>query len=326
MCTGIFLKTKNGKYVFARTLEFGMPLKWIQFCSYKIKGTVGYFQNDTQNGFMTDGVNINGLFVGTFYYPHYDNQYSKHKINGKVNIETGNLNLYLLDNCKSVHDVINILHTLNIIETKIDSIAFSLHWIVCDIKGNCIVIEVKNKKTVYYYNKHNIITNSPSFPRHIVDLKNYKFLSKYNKPDSISEGTGALGLPGDSSSQSRFVRANFFRKNMPIPENTSSGIDALLRVMHNFDIPLGSVVDPKNEEKEVTQYTVAYSLNDIYSQYADYGYIVDRSGNWKQTRKPVKICNSEGITILLLLLLLIIFIICAQFCQTSWSFISSDSW
>ncbi len=307
MCTGIFLKTKDGKYIFSRTLEFGIPLKWIEFCSYNIKGTIGYFENDSQNGFMTDGVNISGLFVGTFYYPHYDNQYSKHKIKGKVNIETGGLNLFLLDNCKSVHDVINILHNLNVIETKVNNTPFSLHWIVCDVTGNCIVIEVKNKKAVYYYNKYNIITNSPSFPRHIIDLKNYDFLSKYNKPGSISEGTGALGLPGDSTSQSRFVRADFFRKNMPVSENTSSGIDALLRIMHNFDIPLGSVVDPKNEEKEVTQYTVAYSLNNFYLKYADYGYI-SKDNEWKATTNPVKKCNA-GISFAIILLMFLLLIL-----------------
>ena len=303
MCTGIFLQTKNGKYIFSRTLEFGIPLKWIQFCSYKIKGTVGYFKNDTQNGFMTDGVNLNGLFVGTFFFPHYDNQYEKNERKSKINIGTGDVNLFLLNNCENVNDVINILHSLNILETKIDNTSFSLHWIVCDKTGKCIVIEVKNKKAVYYYNKHNIITNSPSFPRHIMELKNYDFLSKYNKPDSISEGTGALGLPGDSTSQSRFVRADFFRKNMPTPENTRSGIDALLRIMHNFDIPLGSVVDPKNEEKEVTQYTVAYSLNNFYLKYADYGYI-SKDNEWKATSNPVKKCNDNLSTVICLLVFL----------------------
>ena len=97
---------------------------------------------------MTDGVNLNGLFVGTFFFPHYDNQYEKNERKSKINIGTGDVNLFLLNNCENVNDVINILHSLNILETKIDNTSFSLHWIVCDKTGKCIVIEVKNKKAV----------------------------------------------------------------------------------------------------------------------------------------------------------------------------------
>ena len=44
MCTGIFIKTKDGKFIFARTLEFGVYLKWKQFCSLNIKGTIDTFK------------------------------------------------------------------------------------------------------------------------------------------------------------------------------------------------------------------------------------------------------------------------------------------
>ena len=85
MCTGIFIKTKDGKFIFARTLEFGVYLKWKQFCSLNIKGTIGHFQNVKQ-GFMTDGLNSNGLFVGTFFFPHNDNQYPKKEDPNKIEL------------------------------------------------------------------------------------------------------------------------------------------------------------------------------------------------------------------------------------------------
>ena len=309
MCTGIFLKTKNNKYIFARTLEFGLQLNWVQSCTGFIKGTIGYFPNDSE-GFMTDGVNAYGLFVGTFFYPHYHYEYNKERDPNKINLETGNVNLFLLKSCKSVSDVIAILGRLNIRESIIKNTRFSLHWIVCDTTGKCIVIEVKDKQILFYNNVHNVITNSPDFPNHVSELKNYRYLSKYNKPGSWSEGTGAIGLPGDGSSTSRFVRANFYRKNMVTPKNTKDGIDAILRVLHNFDIPLGTVEDPQTGEKEVTEYTVAYSLNHFYSQYADYGYIMDRSGNWIQTASPVRICNiNVGRSVIVFILVLILLVI-----------------
>ena len=182
-----------------------------------------------------------------------------------------------------------IWKTLNIIETKIDNIPFSMHWIVCDKKGNCGVIEVKDKEVVFYDNPYNVITNSPEFPQHVKNLEQFRFLSPYNKPNSISEGTGALGLPGDNTSQSRFIRAHFYRENMPPPSN---GMEVLLRVLHNFDIPLGSVVDKKTHDKEVTEYTVCYDLNNFTMAYAPYGYIRGEGGNWVSTSSPVNECEN----------------------------------
>ncbi len=145
MCTGIFIKTKDGKFIFARTLEFGVYLKWKQFCNLNIKGTIGHFQNVKQ-GFMTDGLNSNGLFVGTFFFPHNDNQYPKKEDPNKINLETGDVNLYLLKNCKNVGDVVTLVPRLNILETKLNGELFSLHWLVCDKNGLCIVLEMHNKE------------------------------------------------------------------------------------------------------------------------------------------------------------------------------------
>lgn len=307
MCTGIFIRTKDGKFIFARTLEFGVYLKWKQICNKNIKGTIGQFPN-IKNKFMTDGLNNNGLFVGTFFFPHNNNQYPKKNKLHKINIMTGDVNLYLLQNCRNVEDIIQLAPKLNILETVLNGTKFSLHWLACDKTGKCVVLEMNNKKLIVYDNPYNVITNSPSFPEQIKNVNNYYYLSKYNKPNSISEGTGALGMPGDSSSLSRFVRANFFRKNMVIPKNCNLGLDSALRILHNFDIPLGSVEDKITKQKEVTEYTVAYCLNNNKVKYAPYGYIVDENNNWIPTTEPVKKCiwNRNDIILVIILLLSVI--------------------
>jgi len=123
-------------------------------------------------------------------------------------------------------------------------------------------------------------------------VEKYNFLSKYNKPNSISQGTGALGMPGDSTSKSRFVRAHFFRQNMLTPKNSTECLEAILRILHNFDIPLGSVEDRKTKELEVTEYTVAYCLNDYCMKYAPYGYIKN-DDQWVQTDHPVELYHNN---------------------------------
>ena len=288
MCTGIFLKKKDGGYVFGRTLEFNMYFIWHQICNSNLIATVGRLPNSSKE-YMTDGLNKHGLLVGTFFFPHQDKQYANVERKGFTNLHSGEVTEYFLKNYKSVDSIKAKVKTLNIIETKIDNIPFSMHWIVCDRKGNCGVIEVKNKEVVFYDNPYHVITNSPEFPQHVKNLEQFRFLSPYNKPNSLSEGTGALGLPGDNTSQSRFIRAHFYRENMPPPSN---GMEAVLRVLHNFDIPLGSVVDKKTHDKEVTEYTVCYDLNNFTMTYAPYGYIRGEGGRWVSTSYPVNECEN----------------------------------
>ena len=114
---------------------------------------------------------------------------------------------YLLENCKNIDDVNEITPKLNVLLTKIDNIEFSLHWLAVDITGSCIVLEVLNKELTIYENNVGVITNYPSFPEQLNNLEKYDYLSKYTTKGSCYEGTGSLGLPGDSTSPSRFVRA-----------------------------------------------------------------------------------------------------------------------
>ena len=297
MCTGIFIKTQDGNYIFGRTLEFGMYFIWKQICNSKFIATVGKLPN-TSKEYVTDGLNKDGFLVGTFFFPHQDKQYANVEREGFINLKTGEVAEYLLQNYTSVNSVKKSVKKINIIETKIDNIPFSMHWIVCDKKGNCGVIEVKNRETIFYDNPYNVITNSPEFPQHIKNLERFSFLSPYNKPNSLSEGTGALGLPGDNTSQSRFIRAHFYRENMPTPKN----MDALFRILHNFDIPLGSVIDKKTREKEVTEYTVCYNLNKFRMDYAPYGYVRGENGKWVSTHEPVDRCDDTEINTYLLIL------------------------
>ena len=290
MCTGILTETSNGKIIFARTLEFSIPVKWKQFNEKGIIGTMGSFYGKRE-WFIADGVNKHGLCVSTFYFPHYDKEYSKFEKEDKINIKDININEYILKNCKTIEDIKKLINKLNILEYKLENKPFSLHWLVCDKNGNCVVLEVEKEILKLYNNPYRVITNSPSFKEQVKHVKKYDYLSKYTKPNSVSQGTGALGLPGDSSSSSRFVRANFYIKNMVKESTPKYGMESALRILHNFDIPLGSVVNKKDNSKDITEYTVVYNLNNKQMKYAPYGYISDKNGNWKQTEKPVILCK-----------------------------------
>jgi choloylglycine hydrolase len=307
MCTGIFIKTENNEYVVARTLEFGIPINFSQICSDFLFATKGNFIGSKKE-YIFDGLNKFGLFIGVFYYPHMDSQYKNQLNTDLINLYNGNFAPYVLLNCKNVADVIEILPKINILQSIVNGNKYSLHWLVCDKFGKCIVIEVNNNKLIYYNNPYGCITNSPSFPEHIQELNSLKNLSIYTKPNSWSEGTGALGLPGDFSSKSRFIRAVFFRENLPIPENSLDGMRILNNTLTNFNIPLGSVVNPSTNSSEVTQYTVSYSLNNFQVQYANRGFTYNKKNEWKFTKEPVDICWIQQVNIWFLIFFIIVII------------------
>ena len=307
MCTGIFIKTENNEYIVGRTLEFGIPINFSQICNNFLFATKGNFIGSKKE-YIFDGLNKYGLFVGVFYFPHMDSQYKNQLNKELINLYNGDFAPFILSNFKNVSEVIEKIPFINILQSIVNNKKYSLHWLVCDKYGECIVIEVKNNTLIYYNNPYGCITNSPSFPEHIQELKSLRNLSIYTKPNSLSQGTGAIGLPGDFSSESRFLRAVFFRQNLPQPQNSTNGLIILNNILSNFNIPLGSVVDPKNNTTEVTQYTVSYSLNLFKVKYAERGFKYDNKNEWKFTNEPVKLCKNENINIFSLILITLVII------------------
>ena len=82
----------------------------------------------------------------------------------------------------------------------------------------------------------------------------------------------------------------------------------LNNTLTNFNIPLGSVVNPDNNKIEVTQYTVAYALNKFQVQYAERGYKFDKKTQWKFTKEPVDICWIQQVNIFFLIFLILVII------------------
>ena len=130
---------------------------------------------------------------------------------------------WLLGNFETVEDVIAALSTVNVVAT--DARAENLHWRVADKYGRQIVIEYVDGLPMVYENKLGVLTNAPGYPWHITNLNNYinlrpgtteahKFGDITLKP--IEHGSNLLGLPGDFTPPSRFVRVAFYQTSAPI--------------------------------------------------------------------------------------------------------------
>ncbi len=101
-----------------------------------------------------------------------------------------------------------------------------LHWIISD-RNASIVVEVVEEGLDIYDNPVGVLTNNPPFDKQLFNLNNYMALSNRTPENTFggnldlatySRGMGSIGLPGDVSSQSRFVKSSFCLKKIPFPE------------------------------------------------------------------------------------------------------------
>ncbi len=168
-----------------------------------------------------DAMNEYGLAMAGLNFPLYA-QYNKLK-KDKENLASFELIPWILCNCKTVRDTEKQLKHINITNEAFDEMMqpTPLHWIVAD-QEKCITVEQTEKGLSIYQNPTGVLTNSPEFPIHLFQLNNYMSLSSEEPKNHFSKaldltvysrGMGALGLPGDVSSVSRFVRASFDAHN-----------------------------------------------------------------------------------------------------------------
>ena len=146
-----------------------------------------------------------------------------------------------------------------------------VHFIVTDAGGNSVVLEYVGGDLKVHANLFGVMTNAPTFDWHMTNLSNYVTMSDKNveKIDlggkeikGLGQGSGMLGLPGDFTPPSRFVRAVAFSKSALPVEKAKDGVLQAFHILNQFDIPKGSArgID---QGKEVSDYTLWTSAADL---------------------------------------------------------------
>ncbi len=143
-----------------------------------------------------------------------------------------------------------------------------MHYVVYDQKGNSIVIEPIEGTLKVYENKLGVITNSPTFDWHLTNLNNYINLSPVNVGSNrlrnfplypFGQGTGMLGLPGDFTPPSRFVRAAFLSATAVPVRTSDEAVEQTFHILNLFDIPIGAIRQ-KEQQKIAYDYTMLTSV------------------------------------------------------------------
>lgn len=198
-----------------------------------------YYDATNEHGLSMAGLNFPGNAI---YLPPKE---------GYQNIASFELIPWVLSKCKHVSDVKALLSKTNITNLSFNSaLPYSpLHWIIAD-RNECIVVEPLADGIQIHQNPIGILTNNPPFPFHMQLLSHYLNLTPC-EPSPVfcqtfelhpySRAMGAIGLPGDASSASRFVRAAFHKLNAVTDGTELGNVSQFFHILDSVAMLKGSV-------------------------------------------------------------------------------------
>ena len=171
---------------------------------------------------------------------------------------------WILGKCATVKEARALLERLNLIDTPFaeNLPVAQLHWIIAD-KTECITVESLKDGLKVYDNPVGVLTNNPPFNYQMFNLNNYMHLAVENRENTFStelalnqysRGMGAMGLPGDLSSQSRFVRVAFVKMNSLSPDSELGSVSQFFHILGSVDQQRGCC-KLGADKYEITLYT-----------------------------------------------------------------------
>ena len=262
MCTAVSYKTQN--HYFGRNLDVAgsygervviTPRNFkISFrCAASLQehyGMIGmavvaddyplYFDATNEKGLSMAGLN----FPGNADYKEYDSS--------KDNITPFEFIPWILGQCANVAEAMSLINRINLVNINFcDEMPLTpLHWMISDRERSVTVESVKSGLKIYE-NPYGVLTNNPTFDYHMMNLNNYMSLHEgaavnnlcpAEELENYSLGLGALGLPGDFSSASRFVRAVFVKEKSYSGSNEQESVSQFFHILGAVAMPKGCVL------------------------------------------------------------------------------------
>ncbi len=289
MCTAVTYKSKDA--YFGRTLDYEYSYKeevTITPRNYpfylkdqetlnKHYAIIGMAYISENYPLYYDAINEKGLgmaglnFVGNAYY----NEPKK----DKDNIAQFEFIPWILGKCKSVKEARKLIEKINITNIPFDDNLplAALHWIISD-SVETITVEAVKEGIKIYDNPVGVLTNNPPFDKQMFELNNYMHLSNKNPKNTFSEklnlenysrGMGAIGLPGDLSSMSRFIRASFVKMNSISKEKEKESVSQFFHILNSVDQQRGCC-EVSDGKYEITIYTSCCNLDKGIYYYTTY--------------------------------------------------------
>lgn len=291
-CTGITLQTADSLPIVARTIEWAnQPLTTMLVVVPKGQQQLSMLPDADKHGkpfiaeygyvgiavennaFIMEGINEAGLSAGLFYFPDYGQYMPYDPAYRSSTISDMQFVAWLLSSFATIDDMIAQLDYIRV--TGIDPRASTVHWRVTDTSGRQVVLEIINQRFVIYENTLGVLTNSPELTWHLTNLNNYvNLLPGAVRPHTLGTtnlhafggGSGLLGLPGDMTPPSRFVRAAFYQTTAPHLATPEQTITQAFHLLNQFDIPIGIQYNAHELVPDMPSATQVTTATDLHNR------------------------------------------------------------
>lgn len=304
-CTTFRIQSKDGAWIIGRSMELGLQLesqvmlvpRGYQLAAMLPDMSAGMTWS-SQFGFLgintlgsdiaTDGVNEAGLSAHALYIPGFF-EYQPFPADGKNALANTDLVNWILSQFKDVEQVREALARVTVYALDISQLGVQpLHWSVKDASGGSIVIEYVGGQLKIHDNPVGVLTNAPNFDWHMTNLRTRLNLTNLNvdglqlgsvtiKP--LGQGSGLLGLPGDYTPPSRFLRATALAYSALPGETAKDSVNTAFHILNAVDIVVGVVAQKTGQLKEdkpvlayeQTQWVTVYDLKNKVAYFRTYG-------------------------------------------------------
>lgn len=288
MCTAVYFQAKD--HFFGRTLDVEKPYgQQVLFTprqypfSFRrmgkmqghyailgmgipVEGYPLYFDAMNECGLAMAGLNFPG---NAFYFPETE---------GKENVSPFEFIPWVLGKCADGQEAKKLLQRISLwnLPFSDDWPLSPLHWLIADKNGVCLTVESMADGLHITENPVGVLTNNPPFSYHMTHLCDYMQLSRLPPVNQFganlkpySRGMGAMGLPGDMSSASRFVRAAFVKEKMTTGKNNQENVNQFFHMLGAVEQPLGCV-QLEDGQLEFTDYAGCMHLEKGIYYYKTY--------------------------------------------------------
>lgn len=290
MCTAVTYKTKD--FYFGRTLDyelsyaeevtitprnFPLPFRGMH-TMHSHYAMIGMAHVVEDYPLYYDAVNEKGLAMAGLNFVGYADY--KAPMQGKDNIAHFEFIPWIMGQCGSIGEVRALLEKINLTNVPFSEElpVAQLHWIIAD-HHEAITVESVKEGIRIYDNPPGVLTNNPPFDEQMFQLNNYMRLSPKD-PENLfssklslrpySRGMGALGLPGDLSSQSRFVRAAFVKLNSVSDATETGSVNQFFHILGAVEQQRGCCEVGKGKY-ETTIFTSCCNTDKGIYYYTTYG-------------------------------------------------------
>lgn len=283
-CTDFKLEAQDGTRLITRSMEFAQDLqsnlrsspRGRLFNSTVSKDLAGFSWKAHYGYLYVDGFGVDASFDGmnetglTFEYLYLPNETAYQTTNSSNQSKALSYILFgdwVLSHFQTIEEVQAALSSIDVISEKVPQLGNAIlpaHAAIHDASGKGIVVEFYNNK-INVYKNIGIMTNSPKYDWHVNNLANYLNLSA-NNPSPLTQdgitymatgqGSGAVGLPGDASPPSRFVKIAFMVNNVFKVANAESLLNMAQHIINNVDLPAGLVREGNSTVTDTTQWVV----------------------------------------------------------------------